>query len=627
MGVADAIVCHVARHESDADLSRPSVPAPGLSRLGIAFLIAVCGLALSLSLAKETNSAGPIIVRVAPDGSDTCTRSASSGPCLSLGRAYAIVRPGDVVRVAAGDYVAQRIMRGSQSQSGPAISFQCATRHACIVDGLVLGQNNGSTSGDPPNYVTFDGIDVSGEIFGFYNQNTDPQPTHITIENGHVWSLDDASGGLISLPDEDTVAIRNMEIGPACCNADGLDMTVARFGAPSPSNITVDRSFIHDIYDSCTHVPPAITSAYGACSGTGYEDNCASCAHTDGSQWYGGNNVLIENNRIVNVNAGFAVGQGLFMQEANGGTFSNVTIVNNMFASTPNNDVSMSGPGMGSWSGYLHVYYNTIQGNLRLYGGPGSQIFRPGTAIVITGNIIGNLASAYGNSCSVMLSNGSVYTPTYGHNLNGNQACSKTDLVGRATFVAESAAIPDLRLRPGSRGLALGSLDLHPRKDIDGHWRPVRWPSDLGAAQLETALVVPGVSVGGARLGMDQAAITELYGRPNRLQNASPPLARVASYRVHGAFLYVGFDSGGRVVRLSTTSRYYSTAAGVGPAADVAIERLRRHRCAGGSGWLTLRGSTTDVELQGGVGRATARITRISVGLPGYGFCRVTGSR
>ena len=84
-------------------------------------------------------------------------------PCLSLSRAYAIAAPGDVVQVAAGSYVSQTITKGSQSQAGPAITFQCVSVHACTTAGIDLGQNNGSLSGDAPSYLTFDGIDVRGQ--------------------------------------------------------------------------------------------------------------------------------------------------------------------------------------------------------------------------------------------------------------------------------------------------------------------------------------------------------------------------------------------------------------------------------------------------------------------------------
>ena len=192
----------------------------------------------------------------------------------------------------------------------------------------------------------------------------------------------------------------------------------------------------------------------------------------DGIQVYGAHGFVFENSRISNVNAGHDVGQGLFMQEANGGTFSDVTIQNSMFGSTPNNNVSLSGPGNGTWSGYVHIYYNTIQGNLRLYGNPGSQIFAPGTSIIVAGNIVERLASSYNNSCTVLRSDGAPYTPTYSHNLAANQKCGATDIRGSAKFVNPGPLSPDLHLAAGSPGLGRGALDLHPPKDSMGECVP-----------------------------------------------------------------------------------------------------------------------------------------------------------
>jgi len=429
---------------------------------------------------------GAASVAVSTSGSDsTCVRGDLSKPCLSLNRAYAIAAPGDVVQVAAGSYAAQRITKGSQSQAGPAITFQCVSAHACTTAGIDLGQNNGSLSGDAPSYLTFDGIDVRGTVYTNYNQNVDPQPTHLTFRNGHIWSItSDGSGMLVA--SVDTLTLQDMEIGPICCGGggsgdDGIEIGVNRPGAPSPSNIVLNRVHIHDLYDSCSHMPAAVLSQYGSCSGTGYGDGCTSCDHVDGIQVYGANGFLMQNSRIYGVNPGYPVGQGLFMQEANGGKFSNVTIVNSMFANTPNNTVSMSGPGNGSWTGYLHVYYNTIQGNLRLYGSSGSQIFAAGTPVVVAGNIIGNLGSSNNNSCSIILANGTTYTPTYSHNLNQNQKCGSTDLLGSASFTSASLTSPDLHLSGSQTAVDNGETTYAPSTDFDGANRPNGPAPDIGA--------------------------------------------------------------------------------------------------------------------------------------------------
>ena len=221
-------------------------------------------------------------------------------------------------------------------------------------------------------------------------------------------------------------------------------------------------------------MPAAVLASTAAARAPATATAAASCDHVDGIQVYGAHGFLMQNSRIYGVNPGYPVGQGLFMQEANGGSFSDVTIVNSMFANTPNNTVSMSGPGNGSWTGYLHVYYNTIQGNLRLYGASGSQIFAAGTPIVIAGNIIGNLGSSNNNSCSIILANGTTYTPTYSHNLNQNQKCGSSDLLGSATFNSASLTSPDLHLSGSPNRRRQRRNDLRPQHRLRRRQPPQR---------------------------------------------------------------------------------------------------------------------------------------------------------
>jgi hypothetical protein len=439
--------------------------------------------AQTATVAAASAPSGTGNVYVAAGGNDsTCARGDSSRPCATFGRAYALAQPGDTILVAGGDYPAQTVLKGSQSQSGPVISFRCAAGATCRVNGtLALGENNGSLSGDTPSYLSFDGIDVHGVLRTYYNQNTDPQPSHISFLNAHVWNLTN-SGHLLEFVDDDSVLVQNVDIGPGCCNGDGLDFTIARPGAPSPSNVTVDGVTIHDYFDSCSHVPSSITSQYGACSGTGYGDNpSGGYDHVDGSQWFGGRNVVWKNSRIYDINAGYPVGQGLFMQPANGGSFANITVENSMFGSTPNNDVSFSGPGTGAFSGYLRLLYNTVQGNLRLYGDTGDEVFEAGTAIDVVGNIVTTIGSSNNNGCSIYETGGTLYTPNYSHNLFGNQTCGSSDIHGSATFVNASPTGPDLDLAPGSLGIDQADPADYPSTDIHGTARPLGNAPDIGA--------------------------------------------------------------------------------------------------------------------------------------------------
>jgi hypothetical protein len=166
---------------------------------------------------------------------------------------------------------------------------------------------------------------------------------------------------------------------------------------------------------------------------------------------------------------------------------------------------------------------------------------------------------------------------------------------------------------------------LHPAKDIDGLVRPLRVPSDLGASQNETALVVPGAAIGAARIGMDTAAVAARYGRPQVSTRGSGAVARTERYRAHGGWLDIGYGSSGRVVRLVTTSEYYSTAAGVGPGAVVRAGLLRPSPCSKSKLDATLRG--TSVEVRASVAGSSAHVTRVGVAARGYSACALLKKR
>ena len=141
-------------------------------------LVALVALALSVVRDAALGSTTAVIVRVAPNGSDGCTRGNGSVPCQSLGRAYAIAQPGDVVSVAAGKYPAQRLLSGGKGRRGPAITIKCRPVHSCILSDLTLGQNSGSSSGDAPSYVNIDGIDVTARSIPFTTRTpTRSRPT------------------------------------------------------------------------------------------------------------------------------------------------------------------------------------------------------------------------------------------------------------------------------------------------------------------------------------------------------------------------------------------------------------------------------------------------------------------
>lgn len=420
---------------------------------------------------------GGATVFLSPTGSDGGTCSADD-PCLTFARAYLAARPGDTVQVAPGTYGRQTIVKGSQSQAGPSIVFACAGGGTCTVGDLTLGDNDGSADGDAPSYLTFDRIDVAGgSIYTYYNANGDPVPSHLLYENAHVSCTSDCSG-LVKTNSYSDFELENVELGPACCDGDGVEIGLPRNGAATPSNVVLDRVYIHDIYDSCTLMPASL----GPCSGTGYESGCGSCDHVDGVQVYGANGFTMTRSRVYAINPGGDVGQGLFLQSANGGVFSDILVENDLFDATPDNDVSISGPGDGVVHGKVQILYNTIRHNLELYGDQaGGRPFASGTQVVVAGNVIEDLSSSHGNSCGVQAADGSLLSILYVDNLVGNQACGPTDTVGSAVFVSTDPRAPDLHLAPdATAAIDRGESTWCPADDVDGQKRPQGPACDLG---------------------------------------------------------------------------------------------------------------------------------------------------
>src|SRR5262249_52970558 len=150
------------------------------------------------------------------------------------------------------------------------------------------------------------------------------------------------------------VTVDNVEIGPECCNSDGI-LIGQDNGQPVPNGVTIRNSYVHDLYATCSKVPQAIKDAYGGCSGTGFEEpGAGSLEHVDGTQAIGGTNITIEGNRFERA-AALGCGGVLFTQPVNGGSFANWTIANNFFGKTActNDDIDLSGPGAGTYSGYF----------------------------------------------------------------------------------------------------------------------------------------------------------------------------------------------------------------------------------------------------------------------------------
>jgi len=89
-------------------------------------------------------------------------------------------------------------------------------------------------------------------------------------------------------------------------------------------------------------------------------------------------------------------------------------------------------------------------------------------------------------------------------------------------------------------------------------------------------LIVLGKSIGPVRIGMSEQAVVRALGKPRVVKNANyggKPL-RVATFGVHGGRFDVDYDRATRkVVGIQTNSRYFKTAAGIGPGSPLRLVR------------------------------------------------------
>ena len=244
------------------------------------------------------------------------------------------------------------------------------------------------------------------------------------------------------------------------------------------------------------------------------------------------------------------------------------------------------------FSGYIHVYYNSIAANgaIQFFRGC-SQNVDPATDIRLVGNI-GYLSPGCNPGYGTWHVDHNLWTNTrFQANRPGWPPCGSGDRLGSATFVNDSMTAPDLHLQRGSAGLGVGDPLSHPPDDIDGRPRPLRWPPDAGAAEDDLARARLGRSIGMVGIGFAEANVRKVYGAPARILRRRIGVARenvrIAVYREHGGALQVSYDSTDTVVGLSTTSLYYSTAGGLGVGADATGIRNGRiwNTCL--HGWTT----------------------------------------
>jgi hypothetical protein len=575
-------------------------------------LIAVLALALPRLVHSAPSSASTIWV--SPKGNDTnCARGARSRPCATLAKACNVAQSGDVVRVENGNYARQRI--AGCAKSSPGVRFVAQTRHRVFIGGSGLEVGSRSVHST---WLTFDGIDA--ETFAVIGpcesgcSSTggdfpigDPRRTnHITIDHMNVRAHGGTGEESPAYADQvDYFTFEHSQIGPVCCDADGMDIY------PTVSHVTVDHVDIHDVASTCSNVPQG---EWATCSGGSSPpgDN-----HIDCLQMVGGDTVTIANSELVNCDA------GTLMNGINRQGYRNVTLVNNFFQG---HVLDMTGgggvdsKGTYAFSGFVHIYYNTIP------DGSYFQDWAPGGDYEIVGNIFGDIPPNHGK-CTIEGTEGNpdVRFRVAQYNMfgGGARSCGPTNVNGDARFVNDKnrAAGIDLHLRADSPGLGRGSPALHPRRDIDGHLRPLRLPPDVGASQRESASIVLGHSIGAVAIGGTRARTEAFYGGHPRAasSHAHGLLVETESYRRHGGRLEVTYDSAGRVVGISTSSRYYTTSTGLGSgesAPKLSGKPARTARgCRNLRPWRRVRGTDIYLEL------SHDRIAGITMRLRRYDSC------
>jgi hypothetical protein len=217
-------------------------------------------------------------------GGGACTRSASlvnyaasaspDARCGDMQTAYDASTTGDMILAMddGGAFSTQTIVRNSETQSGPVRTFKEAPGENWVINGgLALGTDNGSESGNPPNYVTYDGMTLNGSFFCVWAGGA--ASTDVTIQNATISDTSSASD-LISCGDSANFTVKNTILGPSCCTGVGIGMGKSNTTSPGNTNHLYQDLTIFGLWDSCVGAggADAWPTEYGSCSGTGYGD-------------------------------------------------------------------------------------------------------------------------------------------------------------------------------------------------------------------------------------------------------------------------------------------------------------------------------------------------------------------
>jgi hypothetical protein len=515
-------------------------------------LLALCAATALEILGGGTHGAAatkpPASVFVSPTGDDRnpCT---SSRPCASFDRGYQVARPGAVVEIAAGRYGSQVIAYMPSKNGTTPVVLSPAGKvviqgkfeiHGSAVH--VEGKATGTIADWRRRTYSFDVSDFTS----VEGDSSTEFPRNVTIEGVHTGNLGTYSS--------ENVVVRDVEVGPALLDG-SCSRVENRIGAngaaipKTPVNVLWERVVVHDQNRT-------LDAANNDC-------------HYGGLQLFNGTGITIRNSVFSqNVVYNIAVGP------ISGPTATRVTLENNTFGCpvensyTPNGTTTCDDQGDVQFSGFPFsgwlIRYNSFGAGLQIVDGKPTF-----TDFTVVGNVGDRAACLPG--------------ATYGYNVWTTYACSSSDVaVRQLPFVSTTVGSEDFTLKPGSaaNGRVAGDGKQHDlRLDMLGKQRPINVNPDAGALQRENAAIVVPWSIGEVRLGEKREVVLSFYGKPRR--TATSKGLTVDTFAVHRATLVVA-SRAGRVVRVSTTSSFYTTPAGVGPGSTVAS-----------AGWLA-RGKRID---------------------------------
>lgn len=400
----------------------------------------------------------------------------------SLVTACSAASAGDTIGVKGGNYgtTVQQIRR-ADCTFATDVTFR-------IVPGETISQmgwiklGNRQVGSEAPDHIELDGTGGTWNVESVGVDYNTIQSDGVGIHGLKIHSLANPfsdAAAFMRIRDAKNINITDNEIW-GCCGGDAIGFEIANNGDPSLENVVATGNYIHDVNDTCTEMP----TRFGSCTGYGFGDNQTG-DHVDGFHIWGVLGLILRRN-VVYIDGDHK--QGIFMESANGGTYSNVLLEGNIVANTSDNEVTW-GNGTSVLTGYLKLVHNTVQGVMQVYNG----FVTAGTPVTYANNIVTSWTGNqfYGGSCTGTYGNGSTLIFTFVKNLQGGTSCAGdltplgTPTVVRPNWPGVGQAAtgnPDLHLSGGAQTADNAAASTYcPATDIDGQARPIGSACDVGA--------------------------------------------------------------------------------------------------------------------------------------------------